>query len=132
MLRRSACGEDRRALCFRPNVALGRRHGQYGGNRLADVDPRRFSGFPAGRISALRIIGRPPKAARFGIELVMQERDTAQLDGRLSLAHLLAVLADLPDFRSADIRFFASLQRASLSVSTSKIIPRTKAAQDAE
>ncbi len=61
-------------MSSRPNAALARRHVQFGGNRLADVDPRRFSDSPAGRISALRIIGRPPRDARFVIEMVMHER----------------------------------------------------------
>ena len=61
-------------MSFRPNAAPGRRHGQFGGSCLADVDPRHFSDSPAGRISALRVIGRPPKDVRFVIEMVMHDR----------------------------------------------------------
>ena len=96
MLQRSACGEERCALSFRPNAALGRRHGQFGGSRLADVDPRYFSDSPAGRISALRAIGRPPKDARFVIEMVMHDRglqsSMADFTWRIFLLYLLISL----------------------------------------
>ena len=83
-------------MSFRPNAALGRRHGQFGGSRLADVDTRYFSDSPAGRISALRAIGRPPKDARFVIEMMMHERGLhSSMAGFASRIFLLSLLISL-------------------------------------